>query len=434
MTQLNKNTLKFLAFSYCLMGWQVLTPRELTIQEAILTAKKCRPDLQALDYKIKEEKLKSKEVWGGYLPQLALTASYLQSNSINFSEGFSTVADGMNTGIHAEQLIYQFGGPQQQIKITQASTAIAEADKTTQEAAVAYEVIKTFIDNWVIQQQQSLFAQLEKSSSLLYQKAKREQAAAMLDKQDFLSSLETRTATHEQVATFKEEAALAQSMLTFLLGNQQPINLVDPTAGEITTLIFNPSSYMPPENLEPKMLFTQKGLKKRPELKLIDHKIELENQTAKMERFSNGPRFTLAGDADRDGANLGGQYQASINLSWPIFDGKRAHYRQQQAEARATAAMLQKEKVVMEIKMQIEQAYHNVVKSQIKQQSARIALKRADALFERRHKEFDLGIITKALLEESRSALLQSKNRWLLAQAEAAQNMTLLLYRSGDIT
>lgn len=427
--------MKLLLLLLCLL-FKSSAAKELTIHEAIETAKKHRPNLQALEYKIREEKLKVKEAWSGYLPQLQLVTNYTYGNSANSAANPAVPVGGVTTGIQAQQLIYQFGGPQQQAKIAQAGVNIALFNKTTQEAAVAYEVTKTFIDCWVLQQQEALFKQLETSSRRLFNKAKQERNAALVDKQDFLGSVETRAFAHEQVAGFQQDAIVAQAQLKFLLGYKQPITLLGSALEKRTTLAFVPLKPTAQGLLPSSTEFVSKALKNRPEIKQMDHRIDLERQTVKLEKVSTAPRLSLTGNAYHVGAlppAYRGQFEGGISLSWPILDGGRTHYRQQEADARMTAAMLQKEQLTQEITLQVEQAYHLLSRSTYTYQAQQIALQRAESLFSRKERELRLGIITPTALEEARTTLLQTKNRWILAQADIAQKIALLNYRCGEI-
>lgn len=424
---------KIVSLSFLILSINFATAKELSIAQAVAAAKKNRPNLQALDYKIREAKLKVKEAWSGYLPQLQLTSSYDKIGPVPTG---SPNQEGLSSGVSAQQLIYQFGGPQQQAKIAQAGVEIAQSDKATQEAALVYEVTKNFIDGWVVQQQQGLFEQLDLSSKRLFARSKKEHAATLLDKHEFFGSVETRATAHEQVAAFHEDAALAQAQLAFLLGNQEKINLVNQASGEITTLQFTPEILSTKNVQQGHQEYINRALKNRPEIMLIDQRITLEQQNAKLATLSNMPKISLIGSANRLGATapaLHSQYAAGISLSWPVFDGNRSHYLQQQANARATAAMLDKEQLVQQITFEVEQAYRLLSKSLLTNHSQRIAIKRAEALFARRIREHKLGMITQTTLEESRYALLQTKNRWLLAQADVAQKTALLNFRTGEL-
>jgi outer membrane protein TolC len=404
----------------------------LTISEAIAAAKKHRPNLQALEYKIREEQLKVKEAWTGYLPKLQVISS-LETTSkqgVDFSSGFG---GGLNAGVQAQQLIYQFGGPQQQAKIAQAGVGVAQYDKITQEQAVAYEVTKTFIDCWVLQQQQDLITQLEASSKRTFEHSKQERNVKILDKQDFLNSVEARTLANEQVVNFQEDASLAQAQLVFLLGNNHGINLVDKAVGNPTTLIFNPL-LLSTNNRESVKTFVSKALKNRPELKSFDKKIEAERHAATQAKLSAAPSISLTGNSMHTGASKKGQFAGGISFSWPVFDGSRSRYLEQEANARATAAMLQKEQTAQQIILEVNQAYFSYNKSLNGQQTRRITMKRAESLFYRREQDRKLGLITQTTLEEARYGLLQAKNNWLLAQADVAQKEALLQYRCGQIS
>ncbi len=443
---------------------------ELTIKQAIETAKKHRPNIQALEYKIMEEKLKVKEAWSGYRPQVQLTSGLETSNSslAVLEEGNTLTSPSATTyglaSVQAQQLLYQFGGPQQQAKIARAGVAVAQYDKATQEANLAYEVSKTCIDAWVIQQQQALFNQLELSSNRIFNRAQKQHDIELLDKQDFFGSVENRAFAHEQAEAFKEDAALVETQLTFLLGDKNQINLVDETKGPVTMVAFTPqtpttttpichpglrawtqspfiSGSTPSlgqhkENKTSINDYITKAMHNRPELKQMDNRIDLEKQAAKLERLSTGPKLSVGGSAGNNSsftASQRGQYTVGLYLNWSIFDGDRAHYRQQEADARAIGAMLQKEQLVQQIRLEVEQAYRMVSRSTLTYKSQQIAFTRAQSLFARRQQELKLGIITKTNLEESRYGLLQAKNRWILAQADYAQKHTLLQYRCGEI-
>ncbi len=404
----------------------------LTIGEAIAAAKKHRPNLQALEYKIREEQLKVKEAWTGYLPKLQLVSSLevASKQGVDLSSGFGS---GLNAGVQGQQLIYQFGGPQQQAKIAQANVGVAQYDKATQEQAVAYEVTKTFIDCWVLQQQQDLITQLDASSKRTFGRSKQERDVKLLDKQDFLNSVETRTLANEQVVNFQEDASLAQAQLVFLLGTNHGINLVDQGAGNPTTLVFSPIS-LDTNDREAVKTFVAKALKNRSELKSFDKKIEAERHTATQAKLSNAPSISLTGNSMRAGRSNSGQFAGGISFSWPVFDGTRSRYLEQEADARATAAMLQKEQAAQQIILEVNQAYFSYNKSLNGQQTRRITMKRAESLFNRREQDHKLGLITQTTLEEARYGLLQAKNNWLLAQADVAQKEALLQYRCGEIS
>lgn len=409
------------------------TANELTITQAIAMGKKNRPNIQALEYKIREEKLKVKEAWSGFFPQLQLTSSYdKQSSLIPGKSG----PEGLSAGIEAQQLIYQFGGPQQQAKVAQFAVNVAESDKETQEAVLAYEITKNFIDAWVIQQQKGLFEQLDLSSNRLFIRSKKEHSVALSDKHDFFSSVETKATAHAQISSFEEDAKLAADQLTFLLGKKEKICLIDPNPTKTTKLEFTPQENPQSKEFNNSEEYIAYALKNRPEIKQINHRIELEQATAKLEKLSNAPKISLYAKSGHNGLLPNGQidqHAAGISFSWPVFDGARSHYRQQEADARATATILQKEQLVQQITFEVKQAYRLASKATITHHAQRIALKRAEALFAKRTREQKLGIITQTTLEESRYLMLQTKNRWLLAQADVAQKNALLMFRTGQL-
>lgn len=426
--------MKKIALLFFILLTNFSAANELTIAEAISLSKKNRPNIQALEYKIREEKLKVKEAWTGYLPQLQLTSSYDKISSLTPGK---SGPEGLSAGVQAQQLVYQFGGPQQQAKVAQFGVNVAESDKETQEAQLAYEVTKNFIDAWVIQQQKTLFEQLELSSKRLFNRSKKEHSAALADKHDFFSSVETRATAHEQISSFEEDAKLAADQLTFLLGKKEKIHLLDTNSAKKTILLFTPQANPQSKEFNNSQEYIAYALKHRPEIKLINHRIGLEQETVKLEKLSNAPKISLYGSAGHTGTlSAAGQIDqcaAGISFSWPVFDGTRSHYRQQEADARATAAILQKEHLIQQITFEVEQAYRLTSKATITHHTQRIALKRAEALFAKRIREQKLGIITQTSLEEARYAMLQTKNRLLLAQADVAQKEALLKFRTGQL-
>lgn len=183
--------------------------------------------------------------------------------------------------------------------------------------------------------------------------------------------------------------------------------------------------------------FLATAQRNRPELKQINHRIDMEQQTAKQARLSNGPSLGLRGSANSNNSIppcQQGTYSVGLYLDWPVFDGNLSHYKQQAADARAMAAILDKEQLVKQINLDVELAYRMVKRSTLTYKAQQIAITRATSLFARRKKEFNLGMITKTALEEGRYGLLQAKNKWILAQADYAQKHANLLYRCGEMT
>ncbi|MFH1831264.1 MAG: TolC family protein, partial [bacterium] len=188
----------------------------LTIDQAVSTAHKHKPDLQALKYQIKRYKLNEKDAWTGYYPKIGATG---------------TISDDLkgheytNVGFKVNQLVFDFSGPQEIAKIAKTNTAIVKLQERAAQNNIRQMVESSYFNCWLLQQKRQAVSLLSKSSRVVYDKAVNSKNVQLLDKKEWLTSAESHAQDISIVHKYDDQVLISQKTLEYLMGYSLNLNL-----------------------------------------------------------------------------------------------------------------------------------------------------------------------------------------------------------------
>lgn len=411
---------------------QAKSTQQLTMQKAVNLALTHRPDLKALSYAIQANKSGAKSVMAGYYPTIALGSDISQQTDQ------STL--GSSTSVKANQLIYSFAGPLQLYQKAKNVTALSELDQVRQSNLIRLETEKSFLQTWLVQEQERTIKALKKSSESTFQQQKHKNNLGKLDKDTWLKSAEDYATSAVQVGQYQDNLALEYKRLEFFMG--EPLSLHSEDNGKTTTTHLT-WQYKKKYTLKPLETYHHYALITRPEIPQGLKRMAIEQWNIKIAQGLRLPTISanaLAGcnvtpantvsitptaipDAERPsriGPQINTFWSLGVSFGWTLFDGLVTQYQEQQAQANKTREMLDREQTILRVKQEVHEKYYELIKAvkQLKAQKANYV--RNENAFNLMQQKLDLGKISQTDFDGVQTTWQQAQLDWLGRNTAAA--------------
>ncbi len=404
----------------------------LTIKKAIAIAHKHRPSLESFAFAIQASEYQAKEALSGYFPQISMQHHTQQSKGDKSPHS--------NTSIKFNQLVYKFGGPLDLFNVGKKETKIVELLTESEKQKIQIEVERTFLDAWLLQQQEKSIKSLHESSNAAYKKAEHQFKIDLLDKKDWLKNSADYAQSLATIDNYNDDAKIIERKLEFLLGERINVSIINHNSNEHSDTVFLEWSVH--EKIPNRQLkeYIEMALENRPDFAINKKQIEIEQDRSAIARRQSLPWMEVFGQAahiyqPKDVFNNPiaprGFHQIGISINWNVFDGALSYFQASKFEASKVRALLEAEQTRQKISVEVEEAFYflNKAETLLKAKDLRLIQLKNDLALARQNLE--IGMISSVEFVAAQTAWEQENIAWLRQRVETEKSYRNLLFTCG---
>ena len=390
----------------------IVVGRVLTVDECIAIALEAQPLIQATLYDYAAARARVREALAPLLPQLAGTASAIQSSSTSTSKGgtktvsTSSLADTFRAQVQLSQLLFDFG---KTLAATQATRKLAEVSAEgveLQRQLIALAVKEAYTNILLAQRLIRVQEQALERAELNLTSAK-----GFLDVGT--QPLSTAVRAEVDVANAKVDLINARNALRTA---RVALNTAMAVEASTPTEIRDNLEYEP-VTLDRAALRTE-ALRQSPEYRAA--KLQSSAAEANVQVASRNFLPDVSGVGSYGGAQpeLNQTWSLGLAFTWTIFDGGRLIAAHQEAKANLGAANARIKAAELALLQNLEQAEIALEAAQERIQAAQLVISSAQENFRLAQGRFDVGVGTILELTDAQLALTQAQNTEAQALAD----------------
>lgn len=338
------------------------TPRVLTLAEALTLAAQHHPDLRQARAGTEAGKARVDQARAPLLPQVSGTASYKRSTA-NFAPSPGSVPKSVTSsatanfdtynyfavGASASQLVYDFGQTSGKL---QAALAQARATGAGEQTARVRILAGVRIAYFAAQAQHALLQVA--TSTLENQERHLAQIQAFVEVGrrpaiDLAQARADRANAELQRINAEANDETARAQLLGAIGLTEPMEV---------TLGAETMPAVPGEDAKTESLLAD-ALAARPDIAALNLQLEAQDRTIAALRATYAPAVLLSTGLTDAGTQLSGlawNWQATLGLSWPVFQGGLTDAQLREARANRSAIEAQIAGVSLQVRVDVEQA------------------------------------------------------------------------------
>ncbi len=430
-----------------------LTSQKLTMDDAVQRALTHRPDLEALRYATQAFESAAKSERAFYFPTIGLRSDIYQHNGEKEPDSY--------TEITVNQQIYSFAGPLQKYQRAKNIAQVSELDRIIETNKTRQATEKTFLSAWLAQEKEKSIAVLNKSAQTTFQREKQKNKLEKLDKDVWLKNVSDYATSMAKVDQYEEEVIIVYKKLEFLMGESLALLSTCSSDGK---QLCDGSKLCPPKaklvwhykkNYEPEPLDTyfHYALISRPEVPKGLKKMAIEKWNIRLAQGTRLPEISASAQAgcetnpnDKENTVIPSTdlviappsasairpfWELRVSLEWSIFDGLVTQYREQQAEADKVKEMLQHEQDILNIKDEVHEKYHTLVKILKKSREQKLKYIHGRNHYNLKKQELELGRISQVDFDAEKTAWQDVQFDWISYNVEIASAECDLMYACG---
>ncbi len=351
----------FLAF-LCSSAALAQTPQVLTLDAALAAARQHHPNLHQAHAGTQAGQARADQSRAPLLPQVSGNASYKRSTAnfapspgsspkgaANATSSFDTV-NYFSAGASASQLIYDFGQTTGRWEAAKANAnALGDTERSTLVAVTAGVRTAYF----AAQAQKALLKVAQDTLDNQQRHLEQIQAFVEVGRRPAIDLAQARSdRANAEVQRIAAEAnyETAKALLLGAMGTQ---------GGETDfDLSLDTLGAVPEEDLKTEALLAQ-ALGSRPETAALQHQLEAQDRTIGALRGTYAPSVLLSTgvtDAGQQLSNMAWNWQATLGLSWAVFQGGLSDAQLREARANRAGLEAQIDGLKVQIRMDVEQA------------------------------------------------------------------------------
>ena len=390
----------------------IVVGRVLTVDECIAIALEAQPLIQATLYDYAAARARVREALAPLLPQLAGTASAIQSSSTSTSKGgtktvsTSSLADTFLAQVQLSQLLFDFG---KTLAATQATRKLAEVSAEgveLQRQLIALAVKEAYTNILLAQRLIRVQEQALERAELNLTSAK-----GFLD----VGTQPLSTVVRAEVDVANAKVGLIDAR-NALRTARVALNTAMAIEASTPTEIRDNLEYEP-ITLDREALRTE-ALRQSPEYRAA--KLQSSAAEANVQVASRNFLPDVSGVGSYGGAQpeLNQTWSLGLAFTWTIFDGGRLIAAHQEAKANLGAANARIKAAELALLQNLEQAEIAVEATQERIQAAQVLITSAQENFRLAQGRFDVGVGTILELTDAQLALTQAQNTEAQALAD----------------
>jgi outer membrane protein TolC len=381
-------------------------PDSLTLHKAIELALTNQPTLKEVQAQIKAAKARVGQAESAEYPHIEAKGGFtylspVSSLSLN-GESFQ-IEPKKNYDIHlaAQQLIYNFGKTQANIKLAKSRTLTAKQQIEVKKWTISYFTAQAFYS--ILFEERNIKVvnkQLHQLQEDLNTAQKRHRQGAATD-YDVLTIKVQIAKMKNRKRDLKNQRNKLRITLRRLFGwnPNQPVRVAGVLQMEPVQMIHNLNAVY----------------KNRPDYQVLKYKKKALQQAYKTSKLSNRPSLSVGGTAGfkngyvPDLNEILGNYTIGLHLKVPIFAGFSKQYRKQEAKANIQSAKASTLKLQRHIRADISKANSDVQNGKDKLSTARLQIEQAKKGLNLARVRYKNGAITSNDLLAAETALTQAR-------------------------
>jgi outer membrane protein TolC len=348
--------------------------RVLSLPEALSLAREHQPLLRQAHAQTSAARGRVTQMRSGYLPQVAITASYTRQTG-NFAprpgaipstgvpvQGISGASyDFFAAGATGTQLIYDFG-------LTNGKWAAAEMSADAQRLSERAQLLTVTLNvSRAYFQAAATGALIDVARETLKNQlrhAREIEGFVDVGSRPEIDRLQSRTDVANarlQVVTAENDHRTALAQLVLAMGTEDERYEVAATGLDTPTGEGTPDVELPSDGVLPNLV--QRALRDRPEMAGLAKQRDAQHRTAHALRGSYGPSIGAAAGATlgaRDPSNVVPNWSVGATLTWNVLQGGLTVGQVEEAEANAEAAEASLSQQAQQIRFDVEQAWLSV--------------------------------------------------------------------------
>ncbi|MGD1147889.1 MAG: TolC family protein [Thermoanaerobaculaceae bacterium] len=416
----------------------VASPRILTLDEAIATARAQQPQLRQAAATTQAALARVDESFAPLLPQVSGSAEY-QRESANYAGGPSTLpsqtSGGTNNeswssvnyftlGLNASQLLYDFGQTSSKWRSSQASAASQRDSEHTTLEQVLYSVRNVYF------QARAAKGLVQVASDTLANQQKH-----MEQTEGFV---EVGTQAEIALAQAKTDVANARVQLinaengyeTAKAQLNQAMGVEGPTDYDVA------DKTLPPVDGEDSStdVLLDEAIKARPELAALLNQVRAQELTIRSLRGAYGPSLGLSAgfsDVGQYASSLTWNWGAGLLLSVPVFQGGLTRAQVREAEFNLVSIQAQADAERQQVRLDVEQARLAVRADKEALTASVEALANAQVLLQLAEGRYETGVGSIIELGDAQVALTSAAQQKVQAEYNLSQARAGLIKALG---
>lgn len=397
----------------------------VTLQDCFQQAQKISETVGISQENIRVVEAQYRNAVGSILPHIYwIKTQEFQDQSGNSSSGNNAVANSYTrspipqSNFQLQQPLYAGGKDWDALKIAKSLKSQAELNRAQADEQLLSDVAASFYtalswnDQLVVLMQSHKLTDDRTKELQRFVDLGRSRQAEVLSAQTTLASLDA------QIESIKQSYSDARQLLFFLTGVPPEVPLLDQRSTQA------------PANLDEAL--TRAG--KRPD---VLASVEALNQADLNVGYQKGgyyPSLSFLGNyyTERVGFLSDVRWDATFNLTVPLFEGLSTNAQVQQARSQQIIAQLTLGRQKREAERQVRTAFNDVTLSQSQVQAYQKAVDLANRNYDVQQKEYRLGLINNLELLQLLNDLQTVKQQAAVANASAKLNDVLLRVAMGE--
>ncbi len=411
---------------------QTAAPEVLTLDRAIAIAMDRNRDVEKAEEYRNWVQGKYVEERSAALPHLTVTASgqRLHDESLRglygeYGDLFPVQQDVRTGEIGLTQALYTWGQVGAAIRAAKVGRLVAEDQLRRFRQAVRRDVTAAFY-NVVLSRELAAIAEqnLDQKDRHLAEARKKYELGTATDYDVLAAEVAVKNARPMVIRT-ANATRLARERLRFLLAMKQGDFQVRGKleAGSITVPSYEEA------------LAT--AVAKRPDLKDLGHRVEIQRELVKIARAGDKPRLDfratygsnkyLVGDLDSHGKT----WSTGIFLSFPIFDGMRSRGQVMQARSDLTTLEIERAKTLDSVSLELHTALDAVAEASKIVDALEGTAEQAKRLLRMAEQGYEFGVKTRLDVDDAQLNLMQAEGNLAQARRDYLVSAATLRYVMG---
>jgi outer membrane protein len=408
----------------------------LTLDEAVRTAEAHHPQLQQAKASAQAADARADSSMAPLLPQVSGSASYERSTS-NYAprpgalpSAISSATNNsfntnnyINFGVNATQLVYDFGQTTGRWRAAQAS---ADAQRQNEQVAQLQIVLGVRTAFFAARAQKDMVRVAEQTVA--------NQRRHLRQIQGFV---EVKTRPEIDLAQARLDMANAE----LLLVNAQSGYASSRAQLNLAMGVVQDADYDVADETFP-AVFAEDGstdqltqeAARRPDILALQKQIHAQELTLRAIQGAYGPSLSISTGLTESGAqinNMAWNWNGSVNLSWPIFQGHLTHAQVREAEANLAGLHAQMNALQQSLRLAIEQARLGIRAAKAASRIAEVALENATQRLSLAEGRYQAGVGSIIELGDAQLALTAAASQKVQTDYSLASARAQLLQALG---
>ena len=387
--------------------------------------KKAEQDIEAANARIGLAK-------AAYYPLINVAASYTRLGPVTSltipSLGTFTMnpADNYDMGLNYNQVIYDFGKISGKVDLEKQNKMLSQLSMEQLKQQLSLSLLNHYYSILYLQDAIRIKDEELKTLGEHLTFVQKQEATGTSTQYAILSTQVRISTTENQKTDLQTSLQILQAQMNSFLGNPQERQLV--VKDEL----------LPPVILDANEKLISAAYLQREELKIARQRSEIASTRYRIAGITNYPEFDLfASGGFKNGYIpelnvIKANYIAGVSFKFPIFDGNKVKYNQQQVRAEMKSVDQDTELASRNIADEIIENKANVDAALKKIRQQELQLKQAQQAYELAQTSFQAGTITNLDLLDSETALAESRLALMKSKIDYTVSLLKLKIATGE--